>query len=355
MIEKLSCLCSVCRTGKFKQMGTRIDNRTVVCCENCGMGVLEEIPNDLSIFYGDGYYGDVAGLSLGYTDDYSKMSFHTAAWASFVAKLFKSSGQVLDIGCVDGFLLDQFGPKFVKFGIEMNARMSLRAQERGIDIIGSDLFDPKIIESYAGKFDLITAIAVFEHLRDFRKGIENAIRLLADDGILLFEVPLISEQNDNSVWFSSSLEHVFYPTIESLRYLAEEELKLNLIGSEIFVREYASTYVGIICKSPIENERVATIFARISNSSEPPRSDEEHVASVHLNLIHAANSTSDLIADLHCLPIANSEMALINRIQQIWSTDLRHLKNTREALKSAIEQRDYYHKELLELKKISAN
>nr|WP_083916311.1 class I SAM-dependent methyltransferase [Methylobacterium sp. B34] len=342
--------CTVCQAENFSCMGTRIDGRKVMSCNHCGMGVIEKIPADLSIFYEDGYYGDQAGPTLGYINDYSKMSFHTTAWASSFAKLLKPSGKVLDIGCVDGFLLEQLGSGFVKYGIEMNARMSLRAQERGINIIGPDILNRELILAHAGKFDLITAIAVFEHLPNIRQGLKNSLDLLAEDGIILFEIPLISEQNDNAVWFNSSLEHVFYPTSKSIRYLVEDELKYKLIGSEIYIQGYASTYCGIVCKCASDNERIAAIFDRILSNSKDLQSEEEYVARAHLKLIHAADSALDLIANLHRIPSKDLELALINRIQQIWARDLTDLRNAQISLEKAIldhraieEARDFWH------------
>lgn len=341
--------CTVCKTEKFSQMGIRIDGQKVNKCECCGMGVIEHIPEDLSVFYDDGYYGDMTGPASGYTDDYSKMSFHTAAWAASLAKILKSNGTVLDIGCVDGFLLQQLGSEFMKYGIEMNASMSLRAQERGVNIIGTDILDQNLITNYKGRFDLITAIAVFEHLPNIRQGVENALSLLNEEGIILFEVPLISEQNDNSAWFNSSLEHVFYPTAEGIRHLIEVELKYKLIGSEIRVRGYASTYIGIICKSPLDIERAQKLFERISGDLEATQSEGEAIARTHLKLIHAADSTPDTIANLHLIPFQGLEFALINRIQQLWTRDIFDLKNIRASSQicddyKAVElARDFWH------------
>lgn len=341
--------CTVCKAQKFDQMGTRIDGQKVIKCECCNMGVIERIPEDLSVFYNDGYYGDRAGDASGYTDDYAKMSFHTAAWAASIAKILKPNGTVLDIGCVDGFLLQQLGSEFTKYGIEMNASMSLRAQERGVSIIGSDILDQNLIANYDGKFDLITAIAVFEHLPNIRKGVENALSLLNERGILLFEVPLISEKNDNSAWFNSSLEHVFYPTAQGMHHLIEAELKCKLIGSEICVRGYASTYIGIICKSPIDIDSVQKMFERISGDLEDTQSVAEAIARTHLKLIHAADSTPDAIANLHLIPFQGFEFALIDRIQHLWIRDLFELKNIRASSQiyddyKAVElARDFWH------------
>ena len=227
--------------------------------------------------------------------------------------------------------------------------MSLRAQERGVSIIGSDILDQNLIANYDGKFDLITAIAVFEHLPNIRKGVENALSLLNERGILLFEVPLISEKNDNSAWFNSSLEHVFYPTAQGMHHLIEAELKCKLIGSEICVRGYASTYIGIICKSPIDIDSVQKMFERISGDLEDTQSVAEAIARTHLKLIHAADSTPDAIANLHLIPFQGFEFALIDRIQHLWIRDLFELKNIRASSQiyddyKAVElARDFWH------------
>src|SRR3954453_4177930 len=109
--------------------------------------------------------------------------------------------------------------------------MARLAAARGVVLLGRDLLEPGSCEANERHFDVITAIAVFEHLRDIRQGFAAALRMLREDGILLFEVPLLAGDAENSVWLRSSLEHVWYPTERGLRWLVEDELGADLLGS----------------------------------------------------------------------------------------------------------------------------
>ncbi len=229
--------CNICGCRSLQPLRVRSDGLMVQRCSRCEMGVLARIPEDLSIFYDDDYYeGKVADSHGRGYDDYSFTAEHGVAWAAALVPLLKSCGKVLDIGCVDGYLLNKLDSGFEPFGIEVNEAMRGRAAAQGVHIIGSDLLDPAVIASHTGQFDVVTSIAVFEHLSDFRGGVAAALTMLKDDGVLLFEVPLISETSDNTTWFTSSLEHIFYPSEKALRHLIQTELNGCLIGAEISVR-----------------------------------------------------------------------------------------------------------------------
>src|SRR5262249_9549009 len=187
--------CNVCGHNRFSPLGQRSDGLTVVRCDRCGMGALKEIPHDLTVFYDDEYYGREG--RVGYCD-YASMAAHGVAWAAALVRCLKLSGRVLDIGCVDGNLLHRLGDRYERFGIEVNETMARRAAEGGVAIIADDLFAENVLRDHSGSFDAITSIAVFEHLRDFRGGVEASLALLKDEGVLLFEVPLISEAHDNT-------------------------------------------------------------------------------------------------------------------------------------------------------------
>jgi hypothetical protein len=74
----------------------------------------------------------------------------------------------------------------------------------------------------AGPFDIITSIATFEHVLDFRGVVAACLRQLAPSGVLLFEVPLISATRDDKHWYHGSYEHIFYLTISGLDRLRQE-------------------------------------------------------------------------------------------------------------------------------------
>ena len=343
--EKLAWkrLCNICGETKFATLGLRSDGVQVLRCTRCGMGVLEELPPDPNLFYGDDYYGfePHAADGIGY-DDYAFTAEHGVSWAAALVNLLKRGGRILDIGCADGSLLKKLGPAFDPHGIEVNIEMSCRAERHGVKIIGNDIFTPEIERRYAGAFDIVTCVAAFEHLFDFRKGVETSLSLLKDDGVLLFEVPLLSETNDNSVWFKSSLEHIYYPTEKALRWLVQTELKSELIGSEIVIRGFASTYIGIIPKQAKDAPRLRALYARLTDERGHPQSSSEKAARLLLLLVHAAASSKELVGYLPEVPPESVSTHMLKRLEQLWKADLQHGQVAIAERAALIEARDWH-------------
>jgi len=333
--------CNACGGRSFTMMAQRGDGVNVLECTACGMGVVKVVPADLDAFYDDAYYGNSAPDAVGY-DDYAFTAEHGVAWAAALVQLLKPGGRILDIGCVDGALLRKLPDTFDRYGIEVNTHMAERAAEQKVWVIGKDLLDPRVVAEYRGHFDIVTSIAVFEHLKDFRRGIEVAIELLKDDGVLLFEVPYISAQHENKVWFESSLEHVFYPSGNALRHLVETELGAYLAGGELYVRDYASTYIGVIAKDFGLATRIQRLFERLTQPDQAPPTAEERRARQMLLLVHAAESSQNLIADLSDLSEGALNRPMLQRLEQLWGNDLRRLSALRLDRAGLIEARDHH-------------
>ncbi len=319
--------CAVCGFAEFVPFARRSDGVEVIRCTQCGMGIIDPIPDDLMALYGDDYYGvdraeGGSKAERGYTE-YAYTAEHSVSWAAALVKLlFPAGGRILDIGCADGHLLAKLDRDYTKFGIEANEATGQLAAERGVVILGRDLTDPTLIDAYSSSFDMITAIAVFEHLRDIRAGMEAALRLLRDDGVLLFEVPLISDKHDNAVWLTSSLEHVWYPSQQGLQQLVESELHAQLTGTEVFITGYASTYIGLVFRNAADGRAIRKLAARVLLRQAEPGSTDEAIARMLLHLVHAATATH---ADLAILPKLSSAMLnpqFLRRLAEQWQADL---------------------------------
>lgn len=309
-------------------MAKRKDDVAVLRCEGCGLGVIEAMPDDLGLFYDDSYYiSERFDQAVGYTD-YQLMAEHGLSWAAELVCRLKDGGKILDIGCADGNLLKRLPGTFDPHGIEVNERMLAQAADSGIDIIGRDLLDPGILERYAQQFDIVTAIAVFEHLRDFRRGFEVALAMVKRDGFLLFEVPYVSDDYQNSVWFESSLEHVFYPSRDSLRLLIEG-LGFQLVGGEVNIRDFASNFIGIVFHDPALEKRIKELFALLTATEGRIPDRKLRIARQNLMLIHAAQSTPELLVGLPDLARSSVDAPLLHRIEQLWTSDLRRLASSR--------------------------
>ncbi len=317
-------LCNACCGRRFTLMGQRSDGVDVLRCEACGLGVIDVVPSDLASLYDDAYYG-VGGdeQAVGYSD-YRFTAEHGLSWAAAIIRLIKPGGRVLDIGCADGALLTKIPDSFERYGIEVNPLMAARAAEAGITIIGSDLLAPSIARDHCGSFDMITAIAVFEHLPDLRRGMQVALDLLKPDGVLLFEVPYISATHENRIWFESSLEHVYYPSGEALRLLVEN-LGGRLVGGEVYIQDFASNFVGLAARDAALIPGLHQLFDALNSNRDVAVPPEQRLARIQLLLIHAARSTPELISGLPELLTGAANPPLVQRIEQLWQNDLRRL------------------------------
>jgi glycosyltransferase involved in cell wall biosynthesis/2-polyprenyl-3-methyl-5-hydroxy-6-metoxy-1,4-benzoquinol methylase len=317
-------ICNACSGTHFRQFAVRADGMKIERCTNCGLGVIASLPESTQAYYDDNYYVD--GASSGYVD-YSFMAEHGLGWAAALVQLLADQGKILDIGCADGYLLDKFTSAFDKSGIEVNAKAAGQAQAKGIRLLGNDLLDAQLVRGHRSEFDVVTAIAVFEHLLDFRGGFQAAVDLLKDDGFLLFEVPVMSAEGSNAAWMSSSLEHIYYPTEGAIRYIVETALGCHLAGAEVPIRGYASTYVGIVTKNAHQAERVKAVFERLMNADFDGGTAEEARASAHLHLLHAAQVTEESVRALSRLDSSEFTPPLVARVAQLWSFDLKRLQS----------------------------
>lgn len=315
-------ICNACSATTFKPFAIRADGVEIVQCTSCGLGVVASLPEDTQAFYGDNYY--LSGTSRGYAD-YSFMAEHGLGWAAALVLLLAERGRILDIGCADGYLLNKFSDTFDKSGIEVNAKAAGQARDMGIKILGNDLLDPQLVLDHRARFDVVTAIAVFEHLLDFRGGFHAAIELLEDDGFLLFEVPLMSSEGSNAAWLNSSLEHIFYPTEQAIRHIVETQLGSHLVGAEVFIKDYASTYVGIVTRNEHQAARVKGVFERLLSADFQAAAAKEARASTHLHLLHAGQATEASVQSLARLDGVEFTPPLVARIAQLWSFDLKRL------------------------------
>lgn len=335
-------VCNICGDKKLTAHLRRSDGLYVLVCENCGMGVLEKFPIDSAVLYGNDYYINSGSNSSAGYHDYDHSSEHGVLWASEMLKALKSSGRVLDVGCANAFLLKSLGGEYDTYGIEANKAAAIFAESAGVKIIGNDVLDATLLDNYSGYFDAITAIAVFEHVMDFRKAIEVSLKLLKSDGILIFEVPLISEVNNNNTWLTSSLEHLFYPTEKGIKNLFEVQLNKPMAGREVVIQDYASTFVGFVANDESVFSKKKLIFDEILStpSSNFPR--EIRRAQMLLRVIHAADSKPEHLKFVYELFPSEKSIPFLSRCLDLWSADAERLKSLRNYLVSVEEARSWH-------------
>jgi len=98
------------------------------------------------------------------------------------------SGQMLDVGCGNGAMLQAFGtrfPQWTLYGYEQNSRNRTRV----LGLPGVVGFYEDGLDAIDRTFDLITLIHVLEHVRRPEHMLKQLHGLLAPQGVLLIQVP----------------------------------------------------------------------------------------------------------------------------------------------------------------------
>lgn len=138
----------------------------------------------------------------------------------------KIGGNLLEIGCSSGFMLEAFRQKGFKcFGVEPSGEFleflhknNFNAYENLDDLISNNL---------ELKFDVITHFFVFEHIADPYVFLTKTYSLLKDDGIIIAEIPsstdaLTSLYNIHAFEkFYWSIAHHYYYNPISIAYLMD--------------------------------------------------------------------------------------------------------------------------------------
>jgi SAM-dependent methyltransferase len=142
-------------------------------------------------------------------DDGSARTDHRVIAHALQARL--SQGDVLDIGCGSGGLLDRLPPGFRRFGIEISREARAIASSRGIQLIGSSFDDLGEIHA---RFDAVLACDVIEHHPQPQQFLRAAISLLKPGGLLLLSTgnpaaPLW-RLSGGRFWYSQFAEHLTF-------------------------------------------------------------------------------------------------------------------------------------------------
>ena len=332
--------CNICRCTHTSGEHTRGDGQKVLFCADCGMGVLANLPSSTSSFYEDGYYGRDTDSDLGYVD-YTFTAEHGLLWAKLVVEIISgSSGTVLDVGCANGFLLGSLRGTYSRFGLEANDAAAMQASDVGVTIIGKDITDAKLADEFGNFFDVVTSIATFEHVLDFRGAVQNSLKLLKSHGVLLYEVPLISKYRDNSDWWNSSYEHIYYPTLSGLERLAGEFPDAHFVGFETDIKGYGSTYIGAFTYDADVFQRVNRVFEAMKGQGLHGLNVLETRANLAYHVVHCFRPSPDRVLALPQLLEVVATPNLLTRLTQLWHADCQRATEV-----EAAEARERWHEQ----------
>jgi SAM-dependent methyltransferase len=140
--------------------------------------------------------------------------------------LAKSSAAALDIGCNDGTLLGCYPESYTLFGVDPS---DVAQEYRGRATIVQDVFpSPELERVLAGrKLDIVTSIAMFYDLEDPVGFTREIKKILAPDGLWIFEMSYMPSMLKLNSYDTICHEHLEYYSLAVIDYiLAKAGMKL---------------------------------------------------------------------------------------------------------------------------------
>ncbi|MEO8677460.1 MAG: class I SAM-dependent methyltransferase [Vicinamibacterales bacterium] len=193
-------------------------------CRECGTFQLFEQPARERMFHDQ--YAFFSSTSL-------TMQEHFKAFAEFVAGrvlIGRRDPLVVELGSNDGIMLRHFKDAgYRHLGIEPSGNVASVARSLGVRTIG-EFFDEALaarVLAQHGPADAIVAANVMCHIPDIHAVAAGISRLLAPDGVLMFEDPYLGEMIAKTAYDQIYDEHVFMFSAGSVaRAFAEHGLQL---------------------------------------------------------------------------------------------------------------------------------
>lgn len=209
------CICDNADTAPYFTAGSHVFEQ----CTHCGLVFVSNFTQEGISYKGDDYFVK-KNEYLQRWDEFCAMFEH------LVSKImrFKRHGNFLDIGAGVGTLMHVAKKHgFTTYGVEVSEWASAYARdERGLNMITGALEDAEYPDSF---FDVIVINHVLEHVAAPIKVLDEAHRILKNDGVLVVGVPNIGSIMARIMrerWLSlRPEEHIWHFTPNTLRSLIE--------------------------------------------------------------------------------------------------------------------------------------
>lgn len=183
----------------------------VFFCEGCGHVQLLDVVDPRILF---GHYVYVSGTS-------SVFVRHLADYAADLLRKFPRDDKriVVEIGSNDGTMLRAFqhaGRPVL--GIDPAQEIAVAATKAGVPTVNGffSLDLARKIRAEYGPAAVITANNVFAHIDDLAGAVEGVLALLAEDGVLAFEVSYLVDVYEKTLFDTIYHEHLDYHSVGPL-------------------------------------------------------------------------------------------------------------------------------------------
>jgi SAM-dependent methyltransferase len=201
----------------------------VVVCDRCGMGYALDPP--AQAFFDD-YYGALAKKdemldpAAGFAESAATIARNDHSLRNILPHA-KTGARVLEVGCYTGYLLSRIAaavPDALTVGLDPSSfAAAVGRQRHGLDIRVGKIFDQLGI----GRFDVVIAMHVLEHVVDPGAFVDRLRRFLSTDGRLYVEVPDATgfrswndpREQRAEPYFEFNFEHINYFDPDSLTNL----------------------------------------------------------------------------------------------------------------------------------------
>jgi methylation protein EvaC len=182
-------------------------------CRSCTMvQLVEQVPRDLMFHDDYPYYS--SGSSV------MREHFETTARALLARCADEPDPFVVEIGSNDGVLLKTVKAAGVRhLGFEPSGKVAAAAAEQGVRVL-TDFFDAEsaaAVQHNDGPADVIFSANTICHIPYMRSILEGVSRLLASDGIFVFEDPYFGDIVAKTSFDQIYDEHFFFFTARSVQ------------------------------------------------------------------------------------------------------------------------------------------
>jgi 2-polyprenyl-3-methyl-5-hydroxy-6-metoxy-1,4-benzoquinol methylase len=215
--------CVLCGSNDIEELSRRARDlrpfRTTIC-RRCGLVWANPPPRQQAVrsYYSDEYRQDYKGTPSRTLPQIYHAGRGALARYERIRHLLKHGDQILDVGCGGGellYLLRRLG--FDATGIEPDRSYSESARsDLGLPVQTGFIQD---LEFSPGRFNVILMYHVLEHVDRPIEILGRLRRWLADDGVLLVEVPNIEAPREAPIT-RFHVAHLFYYSSDTLRAMA---------------------------------------------------------------------------------------------------------------------------------------
>jgi len=216
------------------------DHMQIVRCRSCDLVYVTPTFDEAhykEVYASQAYQDIVRDLGID-SHDYRVQRFGTERVALMAQHLRVPAGRApryVDVGCSTGFVVEAArNAGWEALGLDLNPSAIEFGRSRGLDLRVGALDDGGLA---AGAFDAVSMFDVLEHLIDPARILEDAIALLAPDGILFLYVPnydsasrLLMGEHAHFIWPTHHLNYYTPTTIRDL--LARHGLTSELVVTE---------------------------------------------------------------------------------------------------------------------------